>query len=350
MRPFSTLSICLCFLACSRSNEAKQEFHQTDSAKVSASGPQATTFPTVQGPATFERGGIFELGQPVDIRNVGLRDTILVKHIGIGLLALQTSGKFVPLARSFRMTKYQIDSATKDSVGVIIEELTAPRNSDARGRSEGRFYLVWKGLIAIADTDDVGVQEDSSLNYVMERSIYTVSLGNSKSLLVICETSSPSYPSAENFRAYGINKNGALVEFPGLNIKDSRELPDSLYDGQILTWGRNHGCIEYETRLRFDMNDNSFVTLPEDSGYEARGIVDQRLFENAGDTVRINVFQRPTSESEREYAAITRKDTVSVTRLLNRGIAVWVRILRNGKVLGWIDDAGIETLQLNACD
>jgi len=89
----------------------------------------------------------------------------------------------------------------------------------------------------------------------------------------------------------------------------------------------------------------SFVTLPEDSGYEASGSVEQDLFDNAGDTVRINVYQRPSSEAERENDALTRRDTVSVTRPLNRGIAVWVRILCTVKVPGWIDDAGIATLQ-----
>ena len=154
-----------------------------------------------------------------------------------------------------------------------------PRVSIAVCAQESRISSDSKGMVVAADTEDVGVEQDSSMSYEVHRRAYTPALGYSKSLLVIGEVSYPSYPDRTSFMAYGINKNGALVDFPGLCIEDPNELPGTLYDGQILITGRNFGCIFYDQQIRFDLRSCSFIMLPEDSGYEARSDVQKAVFE-----------------------------------------------------------------------
>jgi hypothetical protein len=341
---------CLCGLACNRSNPTKQEVHKGDSSAVDVARTDSADGSILLRPKTSQRGRIFELGQLADMRLLGIHDTIYTEYREVDGQRLRGTGKFIPLLRSFRKAGYQIEADTKDSVWVIVEELNALRKGEGADKSEGNLFLVRKGIVVAADTEDVGVEQDSSMSYEVHRRVYTPAIGSSKSLLVIGEVSYPSHPDRTSFKAFGINKVEALVEFPGLYIEDPNELPGTLYDGQILTSGRNFGCIFYDQQIRFDLKSCSFIMPPEDSGYEARSDVQKAVFEANGDTIHVSVHRRPTVGSEEENIVLTKADSVYVTRLLNRDNRFWVLLSKNGKVLGWIDNTGIATLQLNACD
>ncbi len=350
MRLLSTVFICFCFLACSRSNEAKQESRTANSASVSSASLESTRYPLVQGPATLKRGGIFEVGQRVDFRKVGLHDTILVKFIERDSSIHRSKEIFIPLTRSFRTAGYQIDANSKDSVWVITEELNALRKGEGAEKSEGGLFLVRRGVVVKADMRDIWVELDSTMAYEVHRWVHMLPAGSSKSMLVVAEVSYPCYPEQTSFTAYGINSNGVFVESPGLYIDDDRELPDSIYDGQILIANRMFGCIGYEVQIRFDLRSYSFITLPQGLGYEANGEVSQDMFETNGDTIHMGVHQEPSAESKAEEVTLTKGDTLSVNKLVDRNDKVWVRVSKNRKEMGWIDNREINKLGLTGCD
>jgi hypothetical protein len=350
MRLLTVFILCLCCLACNRSNQAKQEVHKADSSAVDVARTDSADGSILLRPKTSQRGRIVELGQLADMRLLGIHDTIYAEYREVDGQRLRGTGKFIPLFRSFHLYGFQIDSVTKDSVQVIIEELKPLKIASEWEKTDGDLFLIWKGIVVISDLDDPMVEQDSSLSGVIDRGVLTQSFGNSNVLLVIGTDAYPSYPDRTSFRAYGINKSGALVEFPGLDLEHANELPGAFYDGQIISTGRNFGCISYDIPIRVDLKNCSFVTLPQDSGYDASCDVRNDVFEANGDSIRISVHRRPTTESEVQDYFLTKTDSIRVTRLIDRDEKVWVLVSNRAKVLGWIDEAGIEKLQLNGCD
>jgi hypothetical protein len=350
MRLLIVFMFCFCFLACNRSNQAKQENRKTDSTTVSEARAESTNFPIVLGPKTSQRGRVFELNKPTDIRLVGIHDTIYTEYREVDGQGLRGTGKFFPLYRSFHLYGFQIDSVTKDSVQVIIEELRPLKRASEWEKTDGDLFIIRKGVAVVSDLYEPMVEQDSSLSGGIDIGVLTQSLGNSKTLLVIGRDAYPTYPDRTSFTAYGINEAGALVEFPGLDLEHANELPGAFYDGQIISTSRNVGCISYDIPIRVDLKNCSFVTLPQDSGYDASCDVRNDVFEANGDTIRINVHRRPTTESEVRDYFLTKTDSIRVTRLIDRDEKVWVLVSNKAKVLGWIDEAGIEKLQLNGCD
>lgn len=342
--------ICFYFLACNRSNQAKQEVHKADSSTFGVARTDSADGSLLLGPKASLRGRIFELNKPADTRLLGIHDTIYAEYREVEGQRLRGTGRFIPLFRSFHLYGFQIEAATKDSVQVIIEELKPLKISSEWAITDGDLFLVWKGVVVVSEFDDPMVEQDSSLSGVIDRGAIMQSLGNSNALLVIGTDAYPSYPDRTSFKAYGSNKSGALVEFPGLDIEHANELPGEFFDGQVISTGRHFGCIFYDIPIRVDLRNCSFVTLPQDSGYDASCYVRNDVFEANGDTIQIAVHRRPTTESEAEDYFLTNTDSIHVTKLIERNEKVWVLVSNKAKVLGWIDEAGIEKLQLNGCD
>jgi hypothetical protein len=276
------------------------------------------------------------------------------------------TGLAVPLLRSFSLYGFQLGPSTKDSVQVIVEEINIfrkptdksepgdPNALDRNGgsvwaKTEGDLFVISKGIVAVADLDDPNVEPDSSLSGGLDREVFAQNIGSSRSCLVIGEDRYPCAGPCEQFKAYGFNGGGAFIEFPGLHIRQSGDLPAALQDQQIFTTGSSYGCIEYDIPIRFDSARCSFITVPPDSGFIARCPVDKYVFNRYGDSVRIAVRQDPSADSRNVEAILARTDSSYVTRILYLNKAHWVLLEKNGKILGWIDEAGIALLQLNAC-
>jgi hypothetical protein len=350
MRPLIVLTACLCCFACSKPNQNKQQPPRSDTTTRQLSRQDSTSKPVVQKPEMFRRKRIFELGKLADLHLVAIQDTILAEHLEYDLAGPHSTGAFIPLLRSFGLYGFEIEATTKDSVLVIIEELKALRKGGQAEKTEGDLFIVRHGVVVVADMDDPNVERDSTLSIGIDRQVFTQALPSSNSLLVIGEDSSPCYGACETFKAYGVRPDGKLTEFPGLYIRQVTELPKILYNRQMFETISSHGCIIYEIPMCFDSVLCEFITLVPDSGYTASCNVKEYVFRRYGNSIHIPVRRTPSVNSTQEDAVLNKTDSTYVTRLFLRNNEHWALLSKNGRILGWIDQAAIALLQLNACD